>query len=252
MAGRRDGQQGYPAVNHCEWSGVFPRREVPLSERKDVYLGADEHNKALLASIRPASNDDVILEKSLEDAAKGFATKPMTANELREYLQGKRLRLIKRFVITQSTGKKRVIDDAAAGGQSDTSTDENILQFCSAVQPGGHLAQLVAALAELDMQWPEGETIVTAGEDWPDAYRYTPMSSEESRGCVVVYWHAALKQPVFQVHHGLQYGLPIAVNSVNRWSKFGEALVRRLLSTLFSMYYDDATLQDWASTGAHG
>ena len=57
---------------------------------------------------------------------------------------------------------------------------------------------------------------------------------------------------MFQVYHGLLFGLPISVTSFNRWSKFAEALVRRLLPMLFSMYYDDATLQDWASTGVRG
>ena len=105
---------------------------------------------------------------------------------------------------------------------------------------------------DLGLCWPEGETIVTAGEDWPDAYRYTPMNPEESRGCVVVFWHKARRQPVFQVYHGLLFGLPLAVTFFNRWSKFGEAMVRRLLILLFSMYFDDAIIQDWASTGTNG
>ena len=42
------------------------------------------------------------------------------------------------------------------------------------------------------------------------------------------------------------------MTSFNRWSKFAEAIARRLLVILFSMYYDDATLQDWASSGSNG
>eukprot|EP00434_Breviolum_minutum_P041643 symbB.v1.2.037046.t1/scaffold5326.1/size28399/1 len=53
-------------------------------------------------------------------------------------------RLIKRFVITQASGKKRVIDDAASGGQSLLSQDGNKLQFCSALQPCAHVQTLAA------------------------------------------------------------------------------------------------------------
>ena len=107
------------------------------------------------------------------DAQKGFATDPMSWEQLQTYMAGQRFRLIRRFVITQSSGKKRIIDDAADGGQSDSSTDENALQFCSAVQPARHLAHLVQALQDLGQDWPDEESILSAGEDWPDAYRYT-------------------------------------------------------------------------------
>ena len=56
---------------------------------------------------------------------------------------------------------------------------------------------------------------------------------------------------MFQVYHGLLFGLPAAVTSFNRWSKLAEALVRRLLVMLFSMYYDDASFQDWTTTADH-
>ena len=68
---------------------------------------------------------------------------------------------------------------------------------------------------------------------------------------MVFFWHTELRQPVYQVYFGLLIGLPNAVTSFNRWSKLAEAVVRRLLMCLFSMYYDDATLQDWGSSGHH-
>ena len=73
---------GFPAVGHCEWSGVFPRREVTPSEKIDPFEGAAQHNKALLISMRPGKDDYVILEKSMVDVEKGFATQPMSHGEL--------------------------------------------------------------------------------------------------------------------------------------------------------------------------
>ena len=56
---------------------------------------------------------------------------------------------------------------------------------------------------------------------------------------------------MFQRYHGLLFGLPNAVTSFNRWSKFAQALVRRLLMMFFSMYFDDAIMQDWQSEAFH-
>ena len=49
-----------------------------------------------------------------------------------------------------------------------------------------------------------------------------------------------------------QFGLPLAVTSFNRYSKFVEACGRRLGSVLVSMYFDDATITDWASSKGSG
>jgi len=237
--------RGFPAVGHGEWSGVYPWRGIPSEERKDIFAGAEDHNRHLIASLRPGPNDQVILLKSMQDVDNHFATPPMTHEMLMKSLNGEKYRLIKRFVITQSTGKQRIIDDAAAGGQSEVSTDENALQFCTAVQPACHIAVLYSRLKANGLEWPEGVNLLSAGEDWPDAYRYTPMRQDEARACIVTWWHPVWQQPVFQRYFGLLFGLPLAVTSFNRWSKLSEAIARRILVVLFSMYFDDGTLQEW-------
>ena len=68
-------------------------------------------------------------------------------------------------------------------------------------------------------------------------------------GCVVVFWHKEWQQPTFQIYSSLLFGLPLAVTSFNRYSRFAEALGRRLLRCLVSMYYDDAHLTDFKSNG---
>ena len=84
-----------------------------------------------------------------------------------------------------------------------------MLQFCSALQPACHLAQLAEEYRQWNLEWPAEEKIVTAGEDWLDAYRYTPMKPDDALGCIVVLWHAILRRPMFQVYHGMLFGLPI-------------------------------------------
>ena len=67
---------------------------------------------------------------------------------------------------------------------------------------------------------------------------------------MVVWWHPRWRKVVAQVYWGMLFGLPNAVTSFNRWSKLAQALVRRLLACLFSMYFDDGTCQDWASAAS--
>jgi len=76
----------------------------------------------------------------------------------------------------------------------------------------------------------------SGGEDWPDAYRHSPISREESLGCVVTWWHHEWQQPAFQLYKSLLFGLPLAVTSFNRYSrKFVEALGRLLLACMVSL-----------------
>ncbi len=42
------------------------------------------------------------------------------------------------------------------------------------------------------------------------------------------------------------------MTAFNRYSKLCEAICRRWAYVLFSMYFDDATIQDWASADASG
>lgn len=53
-------------------------------------------------------------------------------------------RLIRRVCVQQPSGKLRVIDDPADGGQSEVSHDSNMLDLCTSIQPGLHV-QLASA-----------------------------------------------------------------------------------------------------------
>ena len=110
-----------------------------------------------------------------------------------------------------------------------------------------HMSEAELAIAKAEDSWHTG------GEDWPNSYRHSPMCSAESRACVVCFWHHEWQQPAFQVYAGLLFGLPLAVTSFNRYSHLVEALGRRLVLTLVSLYFtDDATVQDWASSKGSG
>lgn len=54
------------------------------------------------------------------------------------------------------------------------------------------------------------------------------------------------------MYTGLLFGLPLAVTSFNRYSRLIEALGRRFCYVLTSLYFDDASICDWASSRGSG
>ena len=151
-------------------------------------------------------------------------------------IQNQPHRLIPRCVITQSSGKQRVIDNADTGGQSDKSSDPrpcdqpNTLRWC----------------------WPDGPPLgeffqtdawETGQEDLPSAYRFCPMSKAESMGGA--WWFGIItSEPAYQLYSGLLLGLPLAVTSFNHLFRLLESLCRRLGGVLISFYFGDATITD--------
>ena len=171
--------------------------------------------------------------------------------QLLRVTKGQPYRLIPRHVITQSSGKQRVIHDAARGGQSERSQDAKIFLLCTPFRPAQHVA-LVAHFTP-EAEWTaqgNDDPWQGAGEDWPDAYRQSPISPEEALGCVVCFWHHQWNTPAVQIYSSLLFGLPLAVTSFNRYSKLVEAMGRRFLRVLVSMYFDDAHITDKQSCGA--
>ena len=158
-------------------------------------------------------------------------------------------RLIKRFVITQASGKKRVIDDAAAGGQSQLSADGNRLQFTTALQPCQRVKLLVDTLCQFGIVPNQHlDTISAIGEDLPDAYRKIPMLPSHSSACLVTYRDNASNAIRIRKYNSMLFGTPLAVAAFNRLPFLLQAIVRRVSRQLCTFYFDDATQQDWSST----
>ncbi|CAE7937996.1 unnamed protein product, partial [Symbiodinium necroappetens] len=127
------------------------------------------------------------------------------------------------------------------------------LVLCSALRPAQHASLAVSALGfDRAKEVLQHDSLEGGGEDWPNAYRSCPMSADESRACVVCWHHREWGVPAYQLYTGLLFGLPLAVTSFNRYSRFSEALGRRLLFLLVSLYFDDAHLTDWSSSKGSG
>ena len=244
---------GMPAVGFAPCYGVFPQIPVEQISFQEVMGDWRAHNTRTLERLGPSKDDEFILQQSTKDFESGFCSPPLTKEALLKQLKGRPYRLIPRCVITQSSGKQRIIDDADAGGQSETSRDSNKLVLCSALRPGQHAQAIVSRIPPEDLgAAKESDSLESGGEDWPDAYRHCPMHEDESLACLVVWWHHEWNAPAFQIYAGLLFGLPLAVTSFNRYSRFAEASSRRIALTVASSYFDDFNVVDWASSKGSG
>ena len=237
---------GFPAVGWIPPCGLWDSRPSPFMDFREVFHGSDHEAEELLAGLRPSADDQVAAESGQADELAGFCTAPMSIDELRR--RQRPFRLIRRFVITQSSGKKRVIDDAAAGGQSRLSKDCNRLRFCSAVHPCLRIQALHKHIGRSPCDWPD---TVSAGEDLPQAYRKIPMDPDHTWACIVVSRCLQTGKAEFRRYHGMLFGLPLAVTAFNRLPFFLQAVLRRTLAALCSFYFDDLTTQDWTSCAVH-
>ena len=164
-----------------------------------------------------------------------------------------KFRLIRRFCIRQPSGKLRVIDDAADGGQSALSSDANKLGLCASIQPGLHVQLLwQAASSSTHKEGLLQAGIWSGGEDLPNAYRRVPMRPDHSNVAIVAYYDHHVGAPRFRRYYGSLFGLPNAVRSFNRFPRFFQAACRRLAYCMTSMYFDDLTIQDFGIMGGTG
>ena len=260
---------GFPAVGYNPWCAIFAARAAAKVGMAYVLEGAQEDAFKILRGMQPSSktftipskdgsapvsvnHDDFVLEATLKDLSKGWCTPLMTWPQLHRAVQGRPVRLIPRIAIQQPSGKLRLIDNADGGGQTATTEDANQLRFCSALQPAVQVAVLWAAKQKVGNHIPCQEGVLTGGDDWPDAYREKLQAPADAEGCIVTFWHPQQQMPVFVIYHSLLFGNPNSVTSFNRFPKFMEAVVRRFVWILFSMYFDDATIQDWQHQSQQG
>ena len=244
---------GMPAVGFAPCYGVFPQIPVEQISFQEVMGDWRAHNARTLERLGPSKDDEFLLQQSTKDFESGFCSPPLTKEAPLKQIKGRPYRLIPRCVITQSSGKQRIIDNADVGGQSETSRDSNKLVLCSALRPGQHAPAIVSRIPPEDLDAAkESDSLESGGEDGPDAYRHCPMHEDESLACLVVWWHHEWNAPAFQIYAGLLFGLPLAVTSFNRYSRFAEASSRRIALTVASSYFDDFNVVDWASSKGSG
>ena len=131
---------GFPAIGWIPPCGLWASRLAEFQTLQEAFRYGHEDGVELMAGMRESEHDGFACEAGEEDEFHGFCTPEFTLPLLES--QHTSYRLIRRFVIQQSSGKLRVIDDACSGFQSKYSSDSNQLRFCSAIPPCLHLQAL--------------------------------------------------------------------------------------------------------------
>ena len=261
--------RGFRCLGVIKNCGVYPVKL--FKEEHDIDLGENSitSNLDIIARCVPGEHSEFIEESCDKDYQLGFAEKPISLAEWRDTYRAGESRLIRRFAVVQAGGKIRACDDGDQGGHSDATRDHNTLRLCSALRPAEHAKMLHTRIRQMgDSSDPrrirmEGDaarqavstqdwTLETGGEDWPSAYRFVPIFPDHIPFCMVTYWSVKQGRVLIQKYNGMLFGLSGAVVAFNRWPRLAEALTRRLLGIMFSMYFDDATIQDWQSEKGSG
>ena len=89
------------------------------------------HAAAFLEFKQHVARGCILAAAVLGRRQKWFLYTPLRQAEFLRDIGGLAHRIILRCVITQSSGKQRVIDNGDTGGQSDLSSDANMLTPCS-------------------------------------------------------------------------------------------------------------------------
>eukprot|EP00435_Cladocopium_sp_Y103_P036199 s845_g9.t1 len=238
---------GFPAVGWIPPCGLWDSRPSSFVSLDEVFMNGLADAKNLVFSMKPSPDDGVAVEAGVKDQDSGFCSPDFTWPSLQQ--ANRPFRLIRRFVINQASGKKRVIDDACSGGQSALSSDANVLRFCSAIQPCLHIQALQSELGLPCCAWPDD--IASSGEDLPSAYRKIPMEPSHTWACIVASLSPEDECVHLRRYFGMLFGLPLAVTAFNRLPFLLQSILRRVLLVLCSFYFDDLTSQDWSSCATH-
>ena len=157
-----------------------------------------------------------------------------------------------RFEVDQGS-KKRAVADGRRSGHNDHVWAHEKIDLCGPTQPGAQVRVLYEELQAAGVTTDEIKklTYQTGGEDMPDAYRWSPVRDEDHNVNIVGMFSPdadVLPDPsyawLFQILWGHVFGLMAAVLNFNRWPRFLQAVGRRLLFVLISLYFDDANIGD--------
>ena len=244
----KDYLHGFRVIGELPTTGLFrPIAGIPVDLIEEEFFGppAVEAVSEILASDPPRDAED-IFNMTKEEIAKNYCTKFYTATEMNNRFGVGGWRPIHRFLVHQSDGKKRLIDDGKRGRHNEWSgLHETIFTIGVDLIPSVAAAvkeQLEdSATDNEDLEWAD---LFVSTTDLPDAFRGLPVAPSDQRATVIAIWHPEKHQWVFTVMAGCPFGLGSVVIQFNRYPALLVAAARRLLGLLVAAYFDDCVQLD--------
>eukprot|EP00971_Amphidinium_carterae_P336376 6472724-Amphidinium_carterae.2 len=237
---------GFHTTGVLERTGVY----APMDTTPPVSV-AQVISHAPLVFARMAERDispdaQFLWDSCVKEQQAGWASELLPRHAIDALFGASRWAPIPSFCHTQPDGKQRRIDDAKAGHQNQAAAYSEKLAMCTAFQPA-----LNARLF-----WEESQSLGipvdslrlhAGGEDLPNAYRHVPCHPSDLPLNVVAVQNPLDRQWYYQVVYAMLFGMTSAVLQFGRWSAWIEAVSRRLLQVVLSMYVDDAHIMDFSS-----
>ena len=186
--------EGFRTVGLFQRTGVF-RDILPSSFEEDpveAFLAGSHEAMAQLLSSRPLPAAPTIYKLTLEERDKGFCEGPFAAGDLHRKFGVGRWRFVPRFLVTQSDGKLRLIDNAKGLANVATVMEETIYTvgidfvpstvscFVHAILQAQGLDPLSMSVQEAVASLPEWAGFRMGIDDLPDAYRGCPVHHQSS------------------------------------------------------------------------
>ncbi len=250
---------GFFSLGELEFTGVLREVEVqPFLSKVELLAGAEEAIRKLERQYVDPESHQFLFETCIKEQEKNFAGPLYTREEMDAKWGVGQWIPLPRFAHIQPNGKKRPIEDAARFGHNEAASYTETIDSIGPTQPAQH----IQALGRADRKLHQGEDgkpvdlskyiLETGSEDIPDAYRWVPSAPEEGYCNIVGVYDCARGRFVYQEIYGQVFGKTSAVVAFHRIQKLLTSAVRRWLQMLWSMYFDDGSLQDLSSARGRG
>ena len=240
---------GFSLLGDLPKTGVFQpvQEEDPALTREDLWGRAPE----VLRWFEAQPLDDhasFLWDSCQEEIRKGWACPFMQKGDLnRRFPAG--WAGVPTFAHVQPSGKLRRIDNARRGLQNSALRYTERMNMCTAFQPAAVTKALVCECLRQGLSQEQLclDLIESGSEDISDAYRMLPVAECDLPANVVMVKHPHTHQVFFVIMSALLFGFSASVMQFARWSRFLEALTRRVFCLLWALYMDDSNVVDFAS-----
>ena len=236
---------GFPAIRDLDALGIFSPvlEEAPCLTVEELLVESQRVKAALEHD--PVSEDVQFLYESCEtEFKKGWTFPAMTAIEVDNFFQNKGWTVTPSFCHTQPCGKKRRIDNAKRGLLNKASRWHDKQHMASAFFPAVCCKLLIQEFVHADIPIPEDIRAESGTEDMPDAFRMLAVMLKHLRFNTVAVRHPDTLEWLFYIVKACLFGYSTSVHNFGRWSRFHEAVCRRIASLLWAMYVDDGQCTD--------
>ena len=255
--------KGFRVVGKIPSSRLFRAVRKPHAERitKEALLssGVEAWIDEVISEGRNSEGDETLLKLSLEDVDDGFATGLFTKKQVDGIFGKGKWCPSKRFLLTDASGKPRVIDDT---NRSWVNEFTDVLETIFTISVDHVPLAIKEVITQYLLKWhprmmklacsailpflPEGYQPVVGLSDEKHAFREVPIDPQDADVAVIAVWDHRVQRTMFLIMKGHPYGFMSAVLNYNRLPTLAVAMGRRAFGVMNGSYFDDNTQVDLA------